>query len=501
MVSLTQTDNQADFLPIESATATGLAPYRFPYKHEAHRPSYELHTKANWRDVRLTARSARVGTYYRWDTESRSDEVRDYDFDYVELGYFPQLTDDLSLETDVYYNRIDNPWRLYTPGGTIAGGFRTEGWDSSYTENGINAILTYRGFEHHRLKAGTQWKRRDFDGQYFLDPEGGGGHFETPVGTENALGVFLEETYSGIEDWLFTLGLRHQENDFRQAGSDLLWRGASIWSFNDRWTFKYMYNSGVVPAALTRTRGTLEDPLILPDGTAQVGPHSPQLSFAHDLQALYTDNDTRASITLFKQTLEEFVSRTEPFDTGNALPDGTPIVVRETNVGDLEAYGLELEGSHRLNDCWLLYGNYAWAVNKINETSGSVPGLPGATFDLVAESKGLFTEDGQTTGVPEHIWNLGFDWSFASRFALNLHYRGWAGNWAKVSTVPEFASYGPEHYLDLNLSCRDFYTEGMELQVYVKNIFDNRSPLAQGAHNGIIEGLGSQVGVSVSCLF
>jgi len=495
MISLTQTRSGAGFQDVRKDSASGLvADTGFQYKYEAWNPSYELQAKANWRDFRLNARSFRHQSFLGEVRPRRSQSDRDYNYNFIELSYSPQLTDNLSLKADIYRNWVNLDFRGKNVDGTLS-----DGSDSSHTENGVNAILTYQGLTDHRLKAGVQWQRRDFNGKINKSPPNAP-FFVTPVGIENATGIFIEDEYSGIEDWRFTLGMRYQRNDFRQAGSDLLWRGAAIWLFDDRWTFKYMFNSGVVRATLTRSRGTLQNPLVI-GNAAEVGPKNPQLAFSHDLQALYSDGKTRASITLFKQDVNQFIARIQPFLTGTSLPDGTPIRVREANLGNLEAYGLELEGEHQLNDNWLLYGNYAWAVNNVNKTTGPVPGLPGATFDLV-EGGTFFTNGGRTTGVPEHIWNLGFDWSFAPKLHINVHYRGWSGNWGKVATSPaRFDSYGPEHYIDLNLRCRYCYTKRVEMQAYIKNLLNNRSPLPSAAHGGDIRGFGREVGVSIAYRF
>ncbi|GGK73682.1 TonB-dependent receptor plug domain-containing protein [Amphritea balenae] len=501
MLSLTQTENEAEFLPLMKRGSSDLEPHpRRRYKHEAQRPSYEVHMKSSWRDFRLALRSAREAGFYRNQQIDgidipRDNDGKDFNFDFMELSYSPLITDDLSLETDIYRNWSEVSWRNYDANNTL-----DNGWDSTYTETGLNTILSYSGITDHRVKGGIQWRRRVFDGQYFVTP--GNERFETLTGTENAVGVFVENQYAGIEDWLFTLGARYEDNDFRQAGSDLLYRGAAIWQFNDHWTFKYLYNSGIVPATLTRSRGSLDNPLIVTDpsyasGTvAELGPENPQLSYSHDLQASYRNDNTEASITLFKQDIEGYIARVISFNTGETLSDGTPIWIRETNLGDLEAIGIELDGRYQLNHSMQVYGNYAWAVNKAKSRTGNISSLPGSEFDLAINTS-YFNEDSQMTGVPEHIWNLGLDWSFSSKHRMNLHYRGWTGNWGKITNEPDFKVYGPEHYVDLNLLCSNCYAQGFEFQGYIKNIFDNRSLLPSSAHGGNSEGLGREIGASV----
>jgi hypothetical protein len=167
----------------------------------------------------------------------------------------------------------------------------------------------------------------------------------------------------------------------------------------------------------------------------------------------------------------------------------------------LTAFGIELEGEHEVDNSLSIYGNFSWALNMIDDTAGSVEGINGAFFNVVEDST-YFTDQGQTTGVPEYIWNLGFDYNFTPKHILNIHYRGWAENWGKTDTSPtRFEVYGPEHYVDANFTLNDFYTKGSALQGYVKNLFDNRSPMPQAPHGGDIAGIGIEIGVAVSHCF
>jgi outer membrane receptor for ferrienterochelin and colicin len=312
MVSLTHAETHGGFLDANKESSSGLVfDSGVDYKYEEFDPSYELQAKINWRNFKLGARSFHHASFLGTKKDRRSDNTRPFDFDFLELSYSPELTEDFSLDTDVYQNWISLKSPLKN-NGTLA-----SEREASYTEFGLNTILNYSGFTDHRLKSGVQWQRRDFEGKTSVTA-GSTPFFVTPVGIENAVGVFAEDEYSGIEDWRFTLGMRYQRNDFRQAGSNLLWRGAAIWSFNDNWTFKYMYNTGVVRATLDRSRGTLEDPLII-GNFGEVGPAKPQLSIAQDIQAMYSDGSTRGSLTLFKQDIKQFIARLDPFLTEDTI--------------------------------------------------------------------------------------------------------------------------------------------------------------------------------------
>jgi len=343
--------------------------------------------------------------------------------------------------------------------------------------------------------------RRNFDGQWFLDP--GNEHFETRVGIEHAVGVFLEGEYSAIEDWFFTLGARHQHNDFRQPGNAMLYRAAAIWMPARHWSFKYLYNTGDVRPALIRVRGSANDPLIITNpgyttGTvAEVGPDRPQLAISHDLQAMYAAGASRATLTLYRQDTRNYVVRATPFPTGAVWDSGIPIWNREINAGELRAYGLEFEAEHRARDDWLLYGNYSVALNRATETV--LPTGGPRPVDLVADTT-YFAPNRRVTGVPKYGWNLGADWTPLENQVLNLHYRGWYDLWGKISTdsASPFKHYGTQHFFDFTYSWQNAFGRSADLQVYVKNAFDNRTPTAQAAHVGEIAGLGREVGIVVT---
>lgn len=489
MLSATRTESRNEFSEIYQPNNTELVPYNGYYKYESWRPSTELHAKFKYDDFFIDARSVRFASYYKENTTDLNDDTRDHDFDYIRLGYNSELKSDLTLDTNIYNNASQTKAKVIGP---------KDGWSHmSYDEKGFNGVLTYTGFKDHRIKTGLQYQYRDFQ------PRITQGGQNTVEGIEQAKGIFAEEEYSGIKDWHFTLGLRYQENDFRQASKDWLPRVAAIWSYSPEVTLKYLYNTGVMPVSLTRSRSSLANPIVsnwaFAGGDAvALGPEKPQYSKSHDLQFLYQKGNTRANLTLFYGRIEGYVARPEPFDTGETLSDGTPIWILESNLANLTSYGLELELERRLNSQWLLYSNYAYAINEADETTGTVSGT---SYDLVNGST-YFTDTGRMTGAPEHIWNLGFDYSLTKKVLFNLHYRGWTGALGKTAKSPvKFDSYGPEHFLDINVRGKDFILKGLEVGAYVKNLFDNKHNTPQSPHGGHIVMSGRHVGVNLSYRF
>jgi outer membrane receptor for ferrienterochelin and colicin len=498
MLSVNYSKSDADFLTAYSIGGTGQRTELFQYKYNAWRPSHEVQLKARWGDFRLNARTARQPGYYRITVPRRDDDIRDFDFDFVEFGVASELAPTWSVDASAYYNRSEVRLRTYRPDGSLL-----TGATNPYSETGLTAVLTHRVAGSYRLKLGTQVARRNFGGQ--LVYRNGGEHFESLIGIEQAQGVFAEGEYSALEDWVFTLGARWQRNDFRQPGSDMLYRAAAIWQPAQHWSFKYLFNSGDVRPALARTRGSWANPLIIanPDYTkgpvAEVGPDKAQLAFSHDLQAMYAAGATRATLTLFRQDTKQYVVRANPFSVGTQTSGGIPIWRREINAGELRAYGLEFEAEHRASDAWLVYGNYSMALNRARETvlatGGSTP------LNLITNTS-YFAPDRRVTAVPKRLWNVGADWSPLEGHVLNLHYRGWSDMWGKTLTgsgIPTpFKHYGTEHIVDLAYSWRNVIRLAVDVQLYVKNVFDNQAGTPQAPRSGEIPGLGREIGVALT---
>lgn len=85
---------------------------------------------------------------------------------------------------------------------------------------------------------------------------------------------------------------------------------------------------------------------------------------------------------------------------------------------------------------------------------------------------------------------------------LNLHYRGWSDMWGKTLTgsgIPTpFKHYGTEHIVDLAYSWRNVIRRAVDVQLYVKNVFDNQAGTPQAPRSGEIPGLGREIGVALT---
>lgn len=203
------------------------------------------------------------------------------------------------------------------------------------------------------------------------------------------------------------------------------------------------------------------------------------------------------SAALYQYRIKDYIARLG-YEPGT-LYNGYPIRYQNQNLGELAGRGVELDATYLLSPALKLYGNAAYAKARFKDQQLRV--VDGtATFNIITNMH-YANPDRTTTGVPRWLWNLGLDWQCARRTFLNLHYRGWAENYGKVSTQPTFAKFGPEHFLDFALSWRDQADQGLDLSLYGKNVANNRVRFPQAPHAGYIVEQGGELGLQLRYRF
>jgi len=143
----------------------------------------------------------------------------------------------------------------------------------------------------------------------------------------------------------------------------------------------------------------------------------------------------------------------------------------------------------------VIYGNYAYADTRYTHEWAEYDGQP--VLNLVDD---MYTDDSLVmAGAPQQTWNLGIDWDLASNVSLNLHYRGRYGV-LSVYPDPKWKSFGAEHFFDTNLQWMRPFGKRTELDLYVKNITDNRGPFPAG-YGEVETPLGRQIGARLKVGF
>lgn len=513
MLSFTQAVSRGDWSGIYRAGSAGpefkdrqMDPY-FYYD-----PSYELHSIVKWGDIRLTGR---LFHFEHYDTVGTSEQIRGYPGlrrasekdthnGFVRLDYGPRLSESLRLESNVFYSGYSIRRKAYYFNCLPADVFAIDSY--YYTDAGLDAMLVHKT-ARNTFKLGEQYVRRDFHpasppGPADLadpsncDPQLPRKLTEALAGQENALGVYLEDDYRGIPDVVLTVGARYDRNDFRLPGETVYPRFALVYNPQGALSYKYSYNRGYVRPTLERVDGTAAKPLIVLD-RARIGPSQPQTAISHDFQVNYAGRDVSLSAAFYQYRIKDYIARLG-YEPGTFY-NGYLIRYQNQNLGELAGRGVELDVTFLLNDAVKLYGNIAYAKARFKDVELQlVDGS--ATFNIVTDMH-YANPDRTTTGVPRRLWNLGLDWQLASRVVMNLHYRGWADNYGKISTAPAFAKFGPEHFLDLALTWRDGGANRMDATLYGKNVANNRVRFPQAPHAGYIVEQNPELGVQFSYRF
>lgn len=461
--------------------------------------SHDLNAKMEWNGWKFKAGDTLFENFNPIFTPVDGSTVSEWTSkkQWIELGRKDELSTHYSLEWKLFRNQYEDE-RL-TKRSVVTTGIFTHQFNSIESEgNGGEAIVHFDNLKHHLLLgvSASNLDMRNTATQIY--PSGFIEEFDPiPAITDKNRAIFFEESYRDIEDWIFTLGLRVDRNEPRGDGTYTLPRTAASYSINDRWSVKYAYNTGYVAPTHEQTRGGIHQPFPSAPNIIVKGAEDIQESRSHDLQLFYNDNRSSASLTLYHHTLTDIIqwSGFGPV-TVNGIPD---VTLFEVNASDMETWGLELEAKTELNDSMNLYGNYAFTNAEYQDRFVIFQGQ--VILDLLTGAT-VATEDGTITGTPRHIWNLGLDWSIRSDLTLNVHYRGWDDAWAKNSNQPSFKSYGPYHYLDINLRHENFLTKGLIASAYIKNMFDNNDAIPNGVTGGeVVPQNGRQLGLQMSYRF
>ena len=173
-----------------------------------------------------------------------------------------------------------------------------------------------------------------------------------------------------------------------------------------------------------------------------------------------------------------------------------PRVREHSNGTTISFRGIEAEIIYQLQSNIELYGNYSFSQSKYDSRYILAPdGSLGS--DLLTENT-ILDEENRVTGVPAHLWNIGIEWRLNPDLILDLHFRGWADNVGKFSgrqtasespeAVTHFKTYGPAHFLNLNLLWSEaLRKEGLDLSFYIKNILDSNTKTPSAIQGGYIE--------------
>jgi outer membrane receptor protein involved in Fe transport len=496
LFSFNRAESNGDLLPAYHAGEEGLVEWSQgrPFDPRANAenkygPTYDLYGKLRIGGFSFLAHHTTSPYISNWNTDIR-DSARFEHFRYLSYGdarYSSPIGESLELEAAVFFD--------YFYDRTLKGGTdRNVEPALGYPGYGGSSILTYSK-SGNRLKSGIQFDRRHFDALLF---------YQQPLEAEieNVYGIFAEDEYSGLENTILTLGVRYDYNDLRDPGGKFYPRAAAVYSFSDRWSMKYAYNSGYVRPLYGQIRGVDGLYGAVKDGAPWIGLKESQRSGSNDLQFNYNSGRTSAALTLFYMVIRDFSTYIGYTALGHPDTAFYGYEYIHQNVGDMSSRGVEFEGRHHLTDAWTFYGNTSFAQPTLSD---SIVTLAGGihTINIVTETDmDLINHDLEKVGFPQWMWNFGIDWNPLKNQFINVHYRGWTANPAKVKREPNtYTDYGPEHFIDMNYTGSNLGLDGLELGVYAKNLLDNEAEYPSPNDGGYIVNKGRTWGLGIKYKF
>jgi outer membrane receptor for ferrienterochelin and colicin len=306
----------------------------------------------------------------------------------------------------------------------------------------------------------------------------------TPEEDDLAAGLFIEDDWKVLEKLDFVYGVRADYDNLRENTTKLLPRFAAVYQLNEKWTAKYLFNTGYArPSAEESGLGVEQYTIVVnpapgyPNYYYTLGASKSENITANDVEVQYHTDKTDLSFTAFQTTLDNF------FNYGGGggpfLMNGIWYRLGTTNTNDITSTGLEIEGREKLNKQFDIYGNFSGLSSvKVNSMNTVVDGQ-----NISLAGGDLVNNDGQMLAYPRVILNLGVNANLAG-LIFNLNYRGWTDMWATYVTG-QYVELGPQHFVDLNVLYKDaFKVNNLDLSVYAKNLLNNNNAATALPANG-----------------
>lgn len=386
----------------------------------------------------------------------------EYNNSFIDAKYTFEIGTKSNLMARVYYDRIHN----YAIGDVSAGPTRFVRSE----EEGIGSEIIYTSnhFKDHEIKAGAQLrsvKTGNLDERWFLNDSLIRQIYWAKSGTDNNYDCFAEDTWQISDKWIAILGARLDYNDFREKALNFLPRFGLIWSASERFTLKYLFNTGYVRPYIEQSHGTGGAPYWNEAfDTYWVGAGESEKITSHDVQVLYNHENIHLGATFYYLSYDDFIAW-----AGIKYQTDPNYTAYFQNFNPVTSKGIELDFNIRMFDPLNIYGNYSYTHARL---ASMIVDLPvGGTIDVTGQA--WVEPGGAFTGVPEHVWNFGLNYNIIENLHFNAHYRGWNGAWTLETKLPQYKKFGSEHYLDLNLRWKNMFRSPICLSVYCKDVFNN----------------------------
>jgi outer membrane receptor protein involved in Fe transport len=455
--------------------------------------SSEVYFKAQIQDITVYARSADmrnarpggsiadpIGFFPTAEAYTRRQH------NYIDIQHKTDLTKILNLETRFFSDMIQGYQAQINP--TISSGATIVEESASNKEQalGLEMIAKLQANAYHNVLIGLRAVQTE------IDPVTNGVLFpatSSPSATANLrtmrvvpeafdrnIAVFVEDDWKVHEDVNIIYGIRVDKNTLREDSTIVLPRFSLNWQANSDWSTQYSYTTGYIrpPVGI----GFLQQEqyntgLSAASGNIYGAQESEEVQ-NHDIRIGYNHDPFSIKWNLYRTSIDK---------SFNFLYEPDPLfekVLFYINTNKIIIYGNELEFNYVPSETWNLYANLSYVMeSRLDDQTGSAFGI---NYDLdntlFGFSEGAFTGDGTIIGYPHKMWNLGVNVFFTDHISTNVHYRGWADIQSRHRidslTVGESdRSYGPEHFLDLNVRYNNIANTNLSIAMFIKNVLNN----------------------------
>ena len=306
------------------------------------------------------------------NTLDTSDEIArrghfDYENSFIDAKYNLKVGDSSEVDFNVFYDSIRNH-SIEDLGGT-----RSYIKLQRADEDGIGGeiIYTTNYFDDHKIKTGIYYRYVDvirFDEQRFFNDGSITQIDQAQSGYDNTFAFFAEDTWNFTDKWIAVYGGRIDYNDFREDATIFLPRAGLIWKTTDRFTLKYLYNTGYIRPYVQQSLGTAGDPFAVGNGF-WVGADESEKVDSHDFQILYNHEKIYFGTTFYYLTYRDFIEW-----PGIVFREDPNYRATFQNIGDITSKGVELDFKVQLLDPLVVYGNYAYTHARLDDMNIMVQG-------------------------------------------------------------------------------------------------------------------------------
>ncbi len=455
--------------------------------------SWEFYGKIRMKDFTFTCRGSDmmdIRLYQSKEANGDPDKVKYNRRKHFSLGLdnLKKIDENTSLETKVFSDLIEKSQVAGNPNISSDLDHVEDSDSSKETRNGFEVLYRTRLFDDHDILSGFKFVQTEVDPishKEIFPLAGSSATLEynllvVPDEEDKNYAAYIEDNWHVVEDLNIIAGVRVDKNTLREENTQMLPRLGLVWSMDEQWTAKYLYNTGYVRPPIAKS--FLEQHPVVTEfdwntwtfvDFLSVGASEAEEVYTHDLQFSFVGSNFQSSLTGYYVTVEN--SFNFLLDTANE--NGVDYIMTYINTNTITSYGVEYEFRHSINKMVEWYGNFSEALKaEIDKFESSVEGIgyTQAGFQIANNDKKLI-------GFPRQIWNVGiniffYNMMFTDHISCNVHLRGFRDRWdQKQDGSGGYEKSGTQNFADINLRLHGFFKESLDISIYAKNLLDGNA--------------------------